>query len=280
MIRKITEFILYSHIFIGFGAFALNYVCQVYMLDGWRDPVLSLFCFGACWFSYLFHRFNVYETRDAAKDNEVMLWTKNNMLVLRSIVLILGLALLYQFFQFNFQTKILLGLVGFISFSYSSDFFGYPLRNIPFLKIFLISFNWAACCALLLVTQHADIHPELIAWGFIHVSLLIFILTIPFDIRDMNYDQKDQLPTIPSKLGINKSKILAIILCLVWVGITFLQCSRLKSIEPIIQTFLFALLMIGLIYKSNKDNGEMYFLGLIDGCIILWGLIVFVFKPY
>ena len=72
MIRKLTEFILYSHIFIGLGAFALNYVCQVFMLGSWQDPRLSLFCFGACWFSYLFHRFNVYEKRDSSKDNEVM----------------------------------------------------------------------------------------------------------------------------------------------------------------------------------------------------------------
>jgi len=278
MIRKFTEFILYSHIFIGLGAFALNYVCQIFLLGEWNDPLLSLFCFGACWFSYLFHRFNVFQKRDSAKDNEVMLWTKKHLLVLKSIFPILGLGLLYQFFQFNLQSQFLLGLVGFISFTYSSSFFGFSLRDIPFLKIFLISFNWAACTTLLVACEYnASIDSTILAG--LHSFLLIFALTIPFDIRDLAYDRRDELKTIPNKLKPTQTLAIAMVIMAFWT-LTIVPLSGKSLPWLMVSVLIFLPLYYLLIDRTGQKRSELYYLGLVDGYIILWGLAVYILRIF
>lgn len=278
MIRKFTEFILYSHIFIALGAFALNYSYQILLKSPDAiDLRLSLFCFGACWFSYLFHRFNIYEKRDASKDNEVMIWTKKNILVLRSIFPILGLALLYQFFQFNFYSQLMLALVGFISFAYSSSFFGFSLRQIPYLKIFLIGINWAACTSLLMLTEDYEAASfGAYAFAFLYSFLLIFALTIPFDIRDLAYDEKDDLKTIPGALGIKKSQWLSVLMLAAWSIPLIYIFYNFGDIPLLVGTIVFILAVsFFLLLRSTPQRGVIFYLGWVDGCIILWGLFIF-----
>lgn len=282
MIRKLAEFILFSHIFIGIGAAALNYVCQIFLLGEWRDPQLSLFCFGATWLSYLFHRFNVYQKRTELKDNEVMQWTKQNMLVLKSIFPILALACLYQYFQFARNTQLLLLGIGFISFTYSSSFFGFKLRDIPFAKIFLISLNWAACTAGLVLTEYGNISLTQSLNCLVHIFMLIFLLTISFDIRDLAFDRKEKLDTIVTRFSLNSVKLLCLVIGSMW---SVVAGMLLRAIYPESYAFLLApcAYIIGvmlLVLASNPKRSEMFYLGLIDGCIILWALVVYAVQYF
>jgi hypothetical protein len=102
----------------------------------------------------------------------------------------------------------------------------------------------------------------------ITVGLYIVAATIPFDVRDLLYDQPSQR-TIPQLAGVNGSK---------WIGVSLLLMSTYLLFfwaPAIIKNPLTYLAYIGmgvLILFSNKRRKEMYFSGLIDGWIIIFGL--------
>lgn len=70
------------------------------------------------------------------------------------------------------------------------------LRNIPGLKLFLIAFSWAGITVLFpLIQNYMSI--RITDWiTFIQRFLFVLVITIPFDIRDINYDN-NELKTLP-----------------------------------------------------------------------------------
>lgn len=83
---------------------------------------------------------------------------------------------------------------------YNSKILHINLRNIPLLKIFIISFVWTY--AILYVGNAYTLSFPLF------FSLFFFVLgiTIPFDIHDM---KEDSITTLPKWIGVNKSKYIA-----------------------------------------------------------------------
>ena len=93
----------------------------------------------------------------------------------------------------------------------------YPfgLRKIP-VKIFIITLVWTISTMLLLVLENQIQYTQNITLHLIARFLLIFAITIPFDIRDLNMINKE-LRTIPLVFGAVKAKqviaIFALFIC-------------------------------------------------------------------
>lgn len=83
----------------------------------------------------------------------------------------------------------------------------YRLRDIPFIKIFLISLTWAtgSCCYFAPALQVGHSFPYHL---FLLQFIFIFFITIPFDINDIEIDNAVGVKTIPILLGIKKALIL------------------------------------------------------------------------
>lgn len=274
MIRKITEFLLFSNLFIALGAASLCLANQLLLPTEFIQPRTALFAFGATCVSYIFHRFNVLGQREQNKDNAVIAWSKKNLHYLKMLVALVGLAAFYQFFQFNFNSRVLLAFVALISIAYSRPLFGKPLRDLPFAKIFLISFNWGACTALL-VASEAGALQEPHSWlVFAQSFLLIFCLTIPFDIRDFRFDQAEKLATIPTRFGVRTAKRIGYFLFVVWLGINVYLAPAEHLLVHALVSIFFMCLGLFAISKTKEEASEKYFLGVIDGLIIVWGLLV------
>jgi len=91
------------------------------------------------------------------------------------------------------------------------------LRQVPFLKIFVIALVWSIIIIgiPMLDTEHVNFKENVAIYLFILALLQVFFfvigITIPFDIRDINYDREDNLKTIPTVFGIKKSLLIAIL---------------------------------------------------------------------
>ena len=87
----------------------------------------------------------------------------------------------------------------------------FPLRSIPIIKIFLIAYVWASISSFLPSILSGSLvlntHNTLI---FLAHFLFIMAITLPFDIRDFNRDNKESLITIPQLIGVKTTKVLAI----------------------------------------------------------------------
>jgi 4-hydroxybenzoate polyprenyltransferase len=153
---------------------------------------------------------------------------------------------------------------------------GKLIRNIPFLKIFLIALTWTWVSILL---PHALSNQfELFSVSFILIMaerfLFIFAITIPFDIRDVEQDQRESLDTIVKVVGPSKAKYLSIgiltaatlIGYILYVDGTWQLNYWLLHILIIVYAGL-------LVYRVHSDRRDAYYSWGLDGSMLLLGMI-------
>jgi len=85
-----------------------------------------------------------------------------------------------------------------------------PLRNINYLKIFLIVYVWVALTVCLPLIG-AAVSLKAIALESVQRAFFYLALTLPFDIRDERSDKEQKLKTLANKLGTVKTKWLSAI---------------------------------------------------------------------
>jgi len=207
------------------------------------------------------------------------------LMVTLTIVSILALAPL--FFLVSFSSKILLIFLAILSFSYGLPLFSigdkkFGLRNIPGLKLLLITLVWTMSIVLLPVleaqaAQLASISLRdttiLIAKRF----LFIGALAIPFDIRDLFEDKQLGLKTIAVAWGEKNAYLFCQALLAGYVVLLFL--FRNKGFDTDFWALTLTIILAGwLIFRSKWEKNEYYYFFFLDGVLILQYLFVLAFN--
>ena len=219
--------------------------------------------------------------RDALKE-EKHAWLRTH---LREFYFILGLSFLgFILSAFLSKPLVLLSLIPFaiITLFYSTPLMKrrkalFRLREIPGIKIFLISFVWSAVTILLPLVFSSGFYIKInmnLILMFVERFIFVFAITIPFDIRDMHADSLSGLKTIPLWLKERNSIQLANYCILLFACICLFHYYYLQMYF-LIPAFLFAALMT-LSFLNHKIWRSMsfYHYGILDGSLILQYLIV------
>src|SRR5690606_12143927 len=148
------------------------------------------------------------------------------------------------------------------------------LRDLPVTKIFWIAGTWAVVTAILPLLGHKSIDVE---WSLIVVERFVFILaiTIPFDTRDMDYDDPFQ-ETLTQFIGIRSSVWLALLCTLFFavIATTNYWIGGYSSETTI--ALLSSAIIVGIVLSfSFRRREEPYYSGLIDGLTLLQPVMVF-----
>jgi hypothetical protein len=126
------------------------------------------------------------------------------------------------------------------------------LRELPYIKILLISILWSYITYFVPVFSVSGIEQvDLVI--FIARFLMVFALVLPFDIRDVKTDPVS-MKTIPQLIGVFNSKILGILIFLSGIGMELTQMNHPNWLIGIIMSAIFSLLM----FKSDKVK-KLYF---------------------
>lgn len=134
------------------------------------------------------------------------------------------------------------------------------LRNIPLLKIFLISIVWVFVVLIIpLLLLEKPINSGDLQFGIL-LFLFVAVLCIPFDIRDRKVDV-GKLKTIPVVLGEKRSKYLA---AFVMLGTALWAFFNEIFAFPLVSFFVIP----SLIY-TNEERSELFFAGWIEGQFLL-----------
>jgi 4-hydroxybenzoate polyprenyltransferase len=199
-------------------------------------------------------------------------WLKERMNWMHPLAIICGiLALLLSAYLVK---DILLNVWLFIltilvSIFYVVPFFGKRLREIPFLKTFLIAVVWV--CVLFYIPWLNEgrktevVQNELTAFFFLFAAL-----TIPFDIRDMEQDRIEH-KTLPLLFGITVSKIVS----LVFLVVFYLIIANIN--QNIGKNVLLGsiTLLASLFVRFTNSKRSIYFFAILDGTMVLIGLVYF-----
>jgi 4-hydroxybenzoate polyprenyltransferase len=283
---KLINTFLFSNIFLSVGAVLLTVSAQVQlgMKPHWQ-PYLALIFFATL---IEYNRTRVIKlllNRKALNPkNEWWIRKNQNKLFFIIAVSIVGFGVA----AFRTKTEILLAFLplGILTFFYSfpvsgnkNYFFG--LREVPYLKIFLIAFVWSATTILLPIIQaNSKIIEPHVMMLFAERFFFIFAITIPFDIRDMQADQDAGLKTIPLLMDKNKALSLSYISLSICFVISILH-YKMQNNWFIIEAIFVSLLTTYLFLKINYfRNLHKYYYQILDGTLLLQGLLVLGFYYF
>lgn len=149
------------------------------------------------------------------------------------------------------------------------------LRSISGIKIFIIAFVWAGVTVILPVATDAIKMDWNVLAEFIQRFLIVLVLILPFEIRDLKYDL-EQLGTIPQRVGVTKTKILGLIFLVLVLLIESLQSSITSS--AFLSLFIISLITAGLTLKAKENQSSYYSSFWVEGIPILWLLLLWLFR--
>lgn len=243
VLKQVFHFYLYGNFHIALCAAALCFTTGL-VLHVRIDPYLIGFLSCCTLALYTLQRVLSFRLNVGSKDFYMqgrLLWMKKNEIFLWAIMI--GSVICGLLFSLNTGKGLLhkqedllkLSIIPAIfSLLYAIPVFRkngkwFRLRDVPGIKIFLVAGTWAFVTVI--IPSFYAYQPA--AWGwspewfnayriswFIQSFLFLFALTIPFDIRDLEFD-KVKLKTIPALIGENKAKALAIglLICAIAVRI-------------------------------------------------------------
>ncbi|MDA0178505.1 hypothetical protein C7H62_1636 [Mesoflavibacter sp. HG96] len=126
------------------------------------------------------------------------------------------------------------------------------LRQISGLKVYIIAAVWAFTTVVLPALNN---HQELTSKVWITVLqnfVFVLALMIPFEIRDLKFDSI-KLATIPQQIGVKKTKILGVLLLLIFLGLNVFkeEIITIYLYKEIIMTFI---LMLFILFSTKYRN--------------------------
>ncbi len=109
---------------------------------------------------------------------------------------------------------------------------------------------------------------------FIQRFLFIVSITIPFDIRDLNFDNKN-LKTLPQVIGIQKSKVVGLFFLMLFLGLEFLKNSTEANYRI---NFIIALISLFFLLKATQDQNKYYSAFFVESIPMIWLLLLVFIK--
>jgi hypothetical protein len=228
---------------------------------------IGLFVFSSTLSVYSFQRLVKYKLEEK-RESELNSWLEKTIKIQVIYILLSAILSIYiYFFRLNAyeNTKWWMVLSLLLSVMYALKIKGKSLRDLPYLKMHLIAIVW--CKALLFpVLLNNDYESTNLLFILIHYFLFI-ALCIPFDIRDLNYDDVS-LKTVPQLFGIKNSKLISIIAFLVFVISSIVLKPDLIGYNVYILSIIIGFIILSFASEKRKT---FYYSILIDGIILLLG---------
>ena len=280
-IRKIIDLLLYGNFFIAFCAVALLLQTEWLIFGQLEWTYLTTFTFAATLCLYAIHRIvGIQKVQAFNEKYRYHIIEKYQTHILIYAVAGVGIAA-FLFFQLNWVNQLLIIVPSLLALGYVLPFFGRQrrLRDFHYIKIFLVALVWAFITVTLPLVEGRQFLVPTDALLFLERSVFIFAITIPFDIRDLKVDQHIEVKTIPSAIGEQGAKRLAIGLLLansiLTISLWKLEIYTLSAALGIGVTYLLTSLLINF---SSKDRHDYFYTALMDGTMILQFLIVYLFT--
>lgn len=176
-----------------------------------------------------------------------------------------------EFFYLSEAVMYWLIPLGILSLLFSIPLWGikrkFRIRESLFVKMPVLSAVWSVATVIIpIVEQNIEPDSAFVIQQTICRFIFVFILYIPFEIRDMEVDRSENVRTIPAVFGVEKTKMLGVLLVILEIMVHhFMPVQNIISFALDISSII-ALLYI--FFKVQDRNGFFYKL-FVDGTMIL-----------
>lgn len=189
----------------------------------------------------------------------------------------------YFFLQLNNNVMLLIVGLGIITFLYAIPLIPkyllfdeqQNLRQIGGAKVYIIALVWSLVTVLIpLLNADYNLEVNVLVTVF-QRFIFVIVLMLPFEIRDLQYDSL-KLATIPQKIGIKKTKIIGLLLLLVFFVLDFFRVDFYRN--TIISTLIITLLTLILLVFSTKKQTKYYTAFWVESIPFFWLIILLMFS--
>lgn len=182
-------------------------------------------------------------------------------------------------FYLSYKILIACAVLGFLSFAYTLPLlpFKTQLRDYGWLKIITLTLVWTIVTSAIPIVHWER---NLIDFPFelLMRFMFMFVLCIAFDIRDMQTDMEHRIKTIPNILGVKHSNQLINWSLIIFVGLCIVQHIRYPNISRLIAEAALAVVARLAISYCNSHQSDKNYLGLVDGMMLLYGIVILGFA--
>jgi len=271
LLKKVFDFYLDASIHVALSVYSLVYISTL-LLEIPLDNNLAYFLFFGTIASYNFIKYGVEAEKYIMVANR---YHKNIQFV---SIIALVIALYYGWFLSYNTWFVIIGLVLYVGL-YTLPILpkAKNLRSLGGLKVFVVALVWAGATVILPVVAVA----KTIYWDVvvecIQRFVLVLVLLIPFEIRDLQYDAPE-LQTIPQRFGVTKTKLFGAFITIMFYFITFLK-DDISILDAISKGILF--LTFGMLMMETGRTQKKYFASFwVEAIPIAWGILISILSYF
>jgi hypothetical protein len=283
LLRNVADFLLYGNFFIAFCAVAMAFqTCHLRYFSVAGSP-LMIFIFSGTFFIYNIHKFITFYLKKEIIDSQRFIQLKRFDGPLSILTFIALFVCFDTFMMLGNDIKRDVVFIALLSLLYVLPVFkGKRLRDLPYLKIFLITGVWVSVCVALPALALGKAWWTTDAIIAFEKAYFIFALTIPFDIRDRSWDAALGVKTIPLSMSedveqksVEKPKKLAYFsLILSFLMALVLVIAKNYSFWTLFKIGISLIITYFIIKKTDDAKDDYFYLFYVDGMMILQSLIV------
>jgi hypothetical protein len=273
-----AKYIVYTNIFVAGCTAAL--VAASAIILGITVPEVTWFTGAATLAAYNFMRLFQLFDNQSFSGAPLHVWIAERRWMIVLLTLISSATALYFFLQFETITRYFVIPLAILSGFYSLRIpltGGSRLREIPGLKIFLISTLWALVTVSLPAVEAGVFGNTQVALLTLERFLFIFAITLPFDIRDLPYDPPS-LNTLPQRFGVAGAKGIALF-AILFLDIVLIAEWRIGyyELKELIALIAIAETAAVLVFFANEERTDAYFTVLIESLsfllfVVIWAV--------
>ena len=283
---KLVKTLINTNIYISLAAVSLTVETQIQLGIEPQWHLYLIIIFFATLFEYNIHRLITITTKINIINSKKYEWVRENLKGFYFLIFASVIGFICVSFFVEKDVLLILSPIALLTLFYSIPVFGrrnffFRLREIPYLKIFLIAFVWSSATILLpLIQSNYNFDTIDIVAMLAERFFFVFAITIPFDIRDIKVDKQDGLKTIPMLFNENKALAISCLSIIIFFVISLFHYQTQNrwfivwavSISAV-TTFVFI--------KNRKIRALPYYhYGVLDGTMLLQGLLVFMFYYF
>lgn len=271
ILKLIFDFYINASIHVALGVYAFLRITELYF-DLSYNQNLNYFVFFGTITGYNFVKY-----AGVAKLHHRSL--TNDLKAIQIFSFFAFLALCYFAYQIPLVTLYYAVPFSLLTVLYAVPFlsgFEKSLREISFLKIIVVALVWAAFTVLIpLVDVGLEIDFNIMLL-LLQRFLIVVVLILPFDIRDVKYDSIS-LQTIPKKIGVERTKKMGVTLFIFSLLLEYLLPFSNWVKTPFMLFFFITILFL---MRAKTNQSKYYSSFWVESLPILWWLFLLGFDNF
>ncbi len=185
------------------------------------------------------------------------------------------LALIYFALKLPIKTLLIIGGFAALTFFYAIPFLkNKNLRTFIGIKILIVAIVWGGVTIIIPIINEDNFLTETIWISFLQRVLFVFALTLPFEIRDLIYDEL-ALGTLPQRLGVFVTKIVGTILLVISLLVEFFKVESNK--DYILSFGIIGVVLLIFLFVSNRKQSKYFASFWVESIPVLWFAMMLLF---